>query len=156
MMNNSPKYQVTIAWSQEDNCYLVYLPDFSDKIIQPVSHGDTYQEALQHGLEVMEESKYFFSLIASSWLPFKEKKCIQIHTFCQLQTEVRNENSCLGTFLGTDTLDVSHQPRYTDWFASRDVRHLLETRKLYGIYSDRRSCHHCQLLYKCQPSHLHV
>jgi antitoxin HicB len=23
--------------------------------MQPVSHGDTYQEALQHGLEVMEE-----------------------------------------------------------------------------------------------------
>jgi predicted RNase H-like HicB family nuclease len=54
-MNSNPKYQVTIAWSQEDNCYLVYLPDFTDEIMQPVSHGDTYQEALQHGLEVMEE-----------------------------------------------------------------------------------------------------
>ena len=54
-MNPNPKYQVTIAWSQEDNCYLVYLPDFTDEIMQPVSHGDTYQEALQHGLEVMEE-----------------------------------------------------------------------------------------------------
>lgn len=54
-MNLSPKYQVTIAWSQEDNCYLVYLPDFREEIIQPVSHGETYQEALQHGLEVMEE-----------------------------------------------------------------------------------------------------
>lgn len=54
-MNHSLKYQVTIAWSQEDNCYLVYLPDFKDEIMQPVAHGDTYQEALQHGLEVMEE-----------------------------------------------------------------------------------------------------
>jgi predicted RNase H-like HicB family nuclease len=54
-MNPNPKYQVTIAWSEEDNCYLVYLPDFTDEIMQPVSHGDTYQEALQHGLEVMEE-----------------------------------------------------------------------------------------------------
>jgi antitoxin HicB len=51
----NPKYQVTIAWSQENECYLVYLPDFADEIMQPVSHGDTYQEALQHGLEVMEE-----------------------------------------------------------------------------------------------------
>ena len=51
----NPKYQITIAWSQEDECYLVYLPDFADEIMQPVSHGDTYQEALQHGLEVMEE-----------------------------------------------------------------------------------------------------
>ncbi|MGL5806690.1 MAG: type II toxin-antitoxin system HicB family antitoxin [Xenococcaceae cyanobacterium] len=51
----NPKYQITIAWSQEDECYLVYLPDFADEIMQPVSHGDTYQEALEHGLEVMEE-----------------------------------------------------------------------------------------------------
>ena len=51
----NPKYQVTIAWSQEDQCYLVYLPDFVDEIMQPVSHGNTYQEALQNGLEVMEE-----------------------------------------------------------------------------------------------------
>jgi antitoxin HicB len=49
------KYQITIAWSQEDECYLAYLPDFADEVMQPVSHGDTYQQALQHGLEVMEE-----------------------------------------------------------------------------------------------------
>lgn len=49
------KYQITIAWSQEDECYLAYLPDFADEVMQPVTHGDTYQEALQHGLEVMEE-----------------------------------------------------------------------------------------------------
>jgi antitoxin HicB len=49
------KYQITIAWSTEDNSYLVYLPDFADEIMQPVTHGETYQEALQHGLEVMDE-----------------------------------------------------------------------------------------------------
>ena len=49
------KYQITIAWSTEDKCYLAYLPDFTDEIMQPVTHGDTYQEALQAGLEVMDE-----------------------------------------------------------------------------------------------------
>ena len=49
------KYQITIAWSIEDNSYLVYLPDFANEIMQPVTHGKTYQEALQHGLEVMNE-----------------------------------------------------------------------------------------------------
>ena len=49
------KYQITIAWSQEDKCYLAYLPDFADEIMQPVTHGDTYQLALQNGLDVMEE-----------------------------------------------------------------------------------------------------
>ncbi len=38
-----------------DKCYLVYLPDFDSEIMQPVTHGETYQEALQNGLEVMEE-----------------------------------------------------------------------------------------------------
>ncbi|MEM9274332.1 MAG: type II toxin-antitoxin system HicB family antitoxin, partial [Cyanobacteria bacterium P01_F01_bin.143] len=51
----NPKYQITIVWSQEDECYLVSIPDFADEIMQPVSHGNTYQEALQNGLEVMEE-----------------------------------------------------------------------------------------------------
>lgn len=49
------KYQITIAWSQEDKCYLAYLPDFAEEIMQPVTHGDTYQQALQNGLDVMEE-----------------------------------------------------------------------------------------------------
>ena len=63
------KYQITIAWSQEDECYLAYLPDFADEImslcglavslcslsVQLVTYGDTYQSALQNGLDVMEE-----------------------------------------------------------------------------------------------------
>ena len=49
------KYQINIAWGREDKCYLVYLPDFTDEIMQPVTYGETYQEALQNGLEVMDE-----------------------------------------------------------------------------------------------------
>ncbi|MEM6614166.1 MAG: type II toxin-antitoxin system HicB family antitoxin [Cyanobacteria bacterium P01_C01_bin.72] len=49
------KYQVTIAWSQEDECYCAYLPNFIEEIMQPVTHGDTYQSALQNALEVMDE-----------------------------------------------------------------------------------------------------
>lgn len=51
----NPKDRVTIVWNQEDNCYLVYLRDLSNEILQPVSHGDTYQEALKNGKDVMEE-----------------------------------------------------------------------------------------------------
>ena len=49
------KYQVTIAWSQEDECYYAYLPDFVEEIMQPVTYGDTYQTALRNGLQVMDE-----------------------------------------------------------------------------------------------------
>ena len=52
-MNDKLKYRINIIWSEEDNCYLVGLPDFPGQTW--VTHGDTYQEAFTHGMEVMEE-----------------------------------------------------------------------------------------------------
>lgn len=54
-MENNLKYRILIQWSDEDNCYLVALPDFPSEIQTWVTHGETYEEALRHGLEVMEE-----------------------------------------------------------------------------------------------------
>jgi antitoxin HicB len=50
---NSLKYRIIIQWSDEDNCFLVSLPDFKDEQ-QWVTHGETYQEALQNAMEVMD------------------------------------------------------------------------------------------------------
>ena len=50
---NSLKYKITIQWSNEDNCFLVSLPDFKDEQ-QWVTHGETYQEALENAVEVMD------------------------------------------------------------------------------------------------------
>jgi antitoxin HicB len=47
------KYRITIVWSDEDSCYLVSLPDFPGQ--QWRTHGDSYSEAFEHGMEVMEE-----------------------------------------------------------------------------------------------------
>lgn len=47
------KYRINIVWSDENNCYLVGLPDFVGQTWR--THGDTYEEAFQNGLEVMEE-----------------------------------------------------------------------------------------------------
>jgi len=43
---------MVIQWSNEDNCYLVHLPDFAFQ--QFHTHGDTYEEAVKHGQEVLE------------------------------------------------------------------------------------------------------
>lgn len=48
------KYTITIQWSEEDSCYVVYLPEFKDYSSQPVTHGDTYEEALANAKEVLE------------------------------------------------------------------------------------------------------
>ncbi|MCC5669089.1 type II toxin-antitoxin system HicB family antitoxin [Nostoc sp. CHAB 5784] len=47
------KYTILIQWSQEDQCYVVLLPEFTD-IMQPCTHGETYEEALKNAQEVLE------------------------------------------------------------------------------------------------------
>ncbi len=47
------KYTILIEWSDEDKCFVVKLPEFND-VMQPVTHGETYEEALQNSKEVLE------------------------------------------------------------------------------------------------------
>jgi predicted RNase H-like HicB family nuclease len=46
-------YSIFIQWSEEDQCYVVSIPEFTD-YYQPVTHGDTYEEALKNAQEVLE------------------------------------------------------------------------------------------------------
>ena len=43
-----------IEWSEEDQAYLVTLPEWADRVMMPATHGSTYSEAVQHGQEVLE------------------------------------------------------------------------------------------------------
>jgi antitoxin HicB len=47
------KYQMLIQWSDEDNCYVVSLPDFPE-LNQPCTDGTTYEEAATNGHELIE------------------------------------------------------------------------------------------------------
>lgn len=47
------KYRVNIVWSNEDDCYLVELPEFATDIQRYFTHGDTYEEALTNAQEVL-------------------------------------------------------------------------------------------------------
>jgi predicted RNase H-like HicB family nuclease len=46
------KYRMVIQWSDEDNCFLVALPDFPGQYWR--THGDTYEEAVANGKEAIE------------------------------------------------------------------------------------------------------
>lgn len=48
------KHTIIIQWSEEDNCYLVYLPEFKHITNQPPTYGETYEEALANAKEVLE------------------------------------------------------------------------------------------------------
>jgi len=48
----SSPYSMVIQWSDEDQCYLVHLPDFPFQ--QFHTHGDTYEEAAKRGQEAID------------------------------------------------------------------------------------------------------
>jgi len=47
----SSHYSIVIQWSEEDNCYVVSLPEFGPYVH---THGDSYEEALQNAQEVLQ------------------------------------------------------------------------------------------------------
>ena len=61
---NLMKYSMKIEWSEEDNCYVVFLPEFT-KSMQPVSDGNSYEEAAQKGQEALESIIEFYQ--AEGW-----------------------------------------------------------------------------------------
>lgn len=48
------KYRVNIIWSEEDQAYLVELPEFATEIQRYFTDGETYEEALSNAQEVLE------------------------------------------------------------------------------------------------------
>ena len=51
------EYSILIQWSDEDDAYLVTLPEFGP---DPQTHGATYKEAMKHALEIMETLVEFY------------------------------------------------------------------------------------------------
>ncbi|MDP9366610.1 MAG: type II toxin-antitoxin system HicB family antitoxin [Chloroflexota bacterium] len=59
-MGKRPQYSMVIQWSNDDRAYVVSLPEWSGRVLNPVTHGETYDEAVKNGTEAIE------ALIASS------------------------------------------------------------------------------------------
>ena len=50
-MNDQVHYSMVIEWSAEDEVYVVSLPEWGDLVH---THGETYEDALQKGKELIE------------------------------------------------------------------------------------------------------
>lgn len=48
------RYTMLIEWSEEDQAYLVTLPEWKDRVIMPATHGNTYSDAMEQGQKVLE------------------------------------------------------------------------------------------------------
>ena len=53
-MNEDVRYSLIIEWSEDDNAFLVTLPEWEGRVFNPVTHGDTYEEAVKHGHEALQ------------------------------------------------------------------------------------------------------
>ena len=42
-----------LQWSDEDQLFLVTIPEFSDLVVMPCTHGKTREEAIHNGEEVI-------------------------------------------------------------------------------------------------------
>lgn len=50
-MSEQPRYSIVIEWSEEDQAYIVSLPEWGNLVH---THGDSYDEALHRGKELIE------------------------------------------------------------------------------------------------------
>jgi predicted RNase H-like HicB family nuclease len=47
-------YSMTVQWSDEDQLFLVTIPEFADRVVMPCTHGETRESAIRSGEEVIE------------------------------------------------------------------------------------------------------
>ncbi|RUT08357.1 hypothetical protein DSM106972_015250 [Dulcicalothrix desertica PCC 7102] len=48
------QYSMIIQWSDEDELFLVTIPEFNERVVMPCTHGKTREEAIGDGEEVIE------------------------------------------------------------------------------------------------------
>jgi predicted RNase H-like HicB family nuclease len=53
-MSDTPRYSILIEWSDEDQSYVVILPEWADMYAMPVASGKTYEEAAARGKNALE------------------------------------------------------------------------------------------------------
>lgn len=56
MIESTTHYSMLIQWSDEDNSFIVSLPEFS----HCKTHGETYVEAVQNGQDMIESLIEFY------------------------------------------------------------------------------------------------
>jgi predicted RNase H-like HicB family nuclease len=45
---------MVVQWSNEDQLFLVTIPEFADRVVMPCTHGKTRETAILNGEEVIE------------------------------------------------------------------------------------------------------
>ena len=51
---SDPRHSIVIEWGEEDQAYVVILPEWADQYAMPVGDGETYEEALASARDALE------------------------------------------------------------------------------------------------------
>ncbi len=46
-------YSMVVQWSDDDEAYLVSLPEWEGRVFNPVTHGETYEDAIKQAHEAL-------------------------------------------------------------------------------------------------------
>ena len=52
-MSEQLHYSMVVQWSDDDQAYLVTLPEWEGQVFNPVTHGDSYEDAIRQGHEAL-------------------------------------------------------------------------------------------------------
>ena len=47
------QYSMVVQWSDDDEAYLVTLPEWEGRVFNPVTHGESYEDAIKRGHEAL-------------------------------------------------------------------------------------------------------
>jgi antitoxin HicB len=46
-------YSMVVQWSDEDRAYLVSLPEWEGRVFNPITHGESYEDAIRQAHEAL-------------------------------------------------------------------------------------------------------
>jgi len=52
-MTGPLRYSMVVQWSDDDQAYLVTLPEWEGRVLNPIAHGDSYEDAIEQGHEAL-------------------------------------------------------------------------------------------------------
>jgi predicted RNase H-like HicB family nuclease len=59
MTTEAVRYSIVIEWSDDDQRYIVILPEWAERYAMPVASGATYEEAVARGRNALENYIHF-------------------------------------------------------------------------------------------------
>lgn len=72
---------MVIQWSSEDDCYVVYVPDFEPSFMQLCTDGETYEDAARQSRAVVESMIYW---LQEGGVPLSEPKVFAMDSMSKI------------------------------------------------------------------------